>query len=156
MICFCKSMKLVPLFANSRLRLIIESSLKLATARSACTSSYLQHREIRLQLHARGPTRRNDGYSFQNDKHLILCNFQNGQLCIIMVAYDQIYNCETMSAMQGHKVLGIATYIQNAEATVFLLGYIKYVNEYDEGNNKLTRDELQLKPRPSLYNCEQQ
>lgn len=41
-ICFCKSMKLIPLFANNLLRLITESSLYFAMARSACTNSYLQ------------------------------------------------------------------------------------------------------------------
>lgn len=40
-ICFCMSMKLSPLCANILLRLITESSLYLATARSACSSSYL-------------------------------------------------------------------------------------------------------------------
>lgn len=43
-ICFCKSMNVEPLFANSLRRLITESSLKLATARSACTRSYLHVR----------------------------------------------------------------------------------------------------------------
>ena len=41
-ICFCRSMKLIPLFANSLLRLITESLLYFAIVRSACTSSYLQ------------------------------------------------------------------------------------------------------------------
>jgi len=51
-------MKLIPLFANSLLRLIIESSLKLATARSACTSSYLQHRETQLQFTCKRPNKK--------------------------------------------------------------------------------------------------
>ncbi|RHN68496.1 hypothetical protein MtrunA17_Chr3g0114531 [Medicago truncatula] len=42
MICFSKSINVEPLLANSLLKLITESSLKLATARSACPKSYLQ------------------------------------------------------------------------------------------------------------------
>ena len=40
-ICFCRSMNVEPLLANNLRRLITESSLKPATARSACTRLYL-------------------------------------------------------------------------------------------------------------------
>lgn len=40
-LCFCNSINVDPLFANNLRRLITESSLKLATARSACTRLYL-------------------------------------------------------------------------------------------------------------------
>ena len=40
-ICFCMSMNVEPLLANNLRRLITESSLKPATARSACPRSYL-------------------------------------------------------------------------------------------------------------------
>lgn len=40
-ICLWRSMKVEPLLANNLRRLITESSLKLATARSACSRSYL-------------------------------------------------------------------------------------------------------------------
>lgn len=40
-ICFCKSMNVEPLLANNLRRLITESSLRPATARSACTRLYL-------------------------------------------------------------------------------------------------------------------
>lgn len=45
-ICFCRSMKVDPLLANNLRRLITESSLKLATVRSACTKSYLHIQKI--------------------------------------------------------------------------------------------------------------
>ena len=41
--CFCNSMNVEPLLANNLRKLITESSLKLATARSACTRSYLSN-----------------------------------------------------------------------------------------------------------------
>lgn len=43
-VCFCRSMKVEPLLANNLRRLITESSLRLATAKSAWTRSYLHFR----------------------------------------------------------------------------------------------------------------
>lgn len=60
-ICFCRSMKLIPLLANSLLRLITESSLYFAIARSACTSSYLQVIRVSAQLRSE----RNENHWFK-------------------------------------------------------------------------------------------
>jgi hypothetical protein len=54
-------MKLIPLFANSLLRLITESSLYFAIARSACTSSYLQVIRVSAQLRSE----RNENHWFK-------------------------------------------------------------------------------------------
>lgn len=50
--CFCKSINVEPLLANNLRKLITESSLKLPTARSACTRSYL-HNIIQVSISVR-------------------------------------------------------------------------------------------------------
>lgn len=89
-ICFCRSMKLIPLFANSLLRLITESLLYFAIARSACTSSYLQVIKISIQL-----TSEKHGITgFKGHIHT-LDEHQSVQL-------PSWYSCEQLWRLLGH------------------------------------------------------
>jgi hypothetical protein len=83
-------MKLIPLFANSLLRLITESSLYFAIARSACTSSYLQVIRVSAQLRSE----RNENHWFK------------GQLRTLgerqSVRLPSWYSCELLWRLLGH------------------------------------------------------
>ena len=88
-ICFCRSMKLIPLFANSLLRLITESLLYFAIVRSACTSSYLQVIGISTQLRSE----RNGITGFKGQLHT-LDEHQSVRL-------PSWYNCEQPWCLSG-------------------------------------------------------